>query len=210
MEEKCKKQTVWQLVLDCFLLLMIVVLCVYSTVLYCEKKYKTSNLGTSLTSTAIVHDIVLNNWAKQLESDNTSINDVLCYSESGDSVKISSLLKKQEGLIILYGGNSYCNSCIDYHMNMLNNKAHFINGNIIILFKNVSSRELMIIKSNNRLEIPIYATVEHLSLLDEDDGQPRFFLLNENLFVSNTFYPIKGNAEINNVFYKFLMGKYPK
>lgn len=126
-----KKKSIWWSVLDGLMFLGIIALCIYTTALYCEKKYERKYAGFS--SMAILHDMMLDNWSKQLDSDNTCVNDVLCYSENGDSMKLSSLLV-EENLVVLYGGNSYCNSCIDYHMNALNNKASFIKGNVIVLF----------------------------------------------------------------------------
>lgn len=90
-------------------------------------------------------------------------------------------------------------------MHMANKMSNIIGTeNIILLFKELTPRELAIIKNNNSLDISPYSTQDFISMFSEYDNQPCFFVLDKNLNISNTFYPIKGKANFNQAFYDYI------
>ena len=62
---------------------------------------------------------IIDNIPKQLINDGSEVNDVLCYSENGDSIRLKQILNGIPKLI-LYIGKDYCNSCINYHLGQIN------------------------------------------------------------------------------------------
>lgn len=152
---------------------------------------------------SVLIELIVGNMQKQLVNDDKTARDVLCRSERGDTLRLSRIIGGR-AKAILYGGDSYCNSCIDHHLSQINSLSENTGDEIIILFKNVTPRELALIKSNNRLTAPVFSASEKLGLPVEEEFSPCFFILKPNLTTVNTFYPIKEMPHYNSIYYDYL------
>lgn len=155
--------------------------------------------------TLIISDLIKDNIPKQLNNDHSELNNVWCYYGVGDSLQLKTILNGRSKLF-LYGGNSYCNSCIDYHLSYINKLGEIIgNDNIVLLFKQVTPRELTMIKNDNKLNVIVVSTNSDLSLPIEKNSTPCFFALSPDLKVYNTFYPIKEKSDYNDIYYRYIV-----
>lgn len=191
------KANMWTLLL----VTAILGVCVYS--IGTAYSLRQQNISSSSNDSDLFLNIIIGNQKRQLENDGEKINDILCYSESGDSIRISELLGGKE-LVVLYGGSNYCNSCIDYHIQTINDlkQKELSNVNVILLFKGISQRNLQIIKETNNLRFPLYAVISDLKLPVEEDEDPVLFVIRPDLLIVNTFYPLKTKVRYNDIFYK--------
>lgn len=188
------------------LILSILGVCTYTIVTAYSLQVQNESLNNN--EDGLFLNIVIDNQKRQLRNNGEKVNDILCYSVSGDTIKLSELLKKQE-LVILYGGSNYCNSCIDYHIQTINKlkQSELTQINIVLMFKDINQRDLRIIKETNNLHFPLYSISSNLSLALEEEDEPVFLVIQPDLLVVNTFYPIKTKDKYNEIFYEMIYKK---
>ena len=177
------------------------------TAIYFSRKEK--DAVRRYSSVNVFTNIITDNIPKQLANDDRKINNVLCLSEQGYTIDFKQILDGKPKLI-LYGGSTYCNSCIDYHLSQINSLTEVTGNNIILFFKSLTQRELVLIKTNNKLSIPIFTTDDEIGLLFESENTPCFFVVKLDMSIINTFYPVKEKPNYNNIYYKYLLNNMDK
>lgn len=114
----------------------------------------------------------------------------------------------------MLGGDSYCNSCIDYHLPFLSEMGNAIGGsNIILLFKNVSVKQLIMLKNNQKLNFIIASTIDktqNIGIPIEEENTPCYMVITDKLEISASFYPIKELPNYNKNYYSFILTLFNK
>ena len=188
-------------ILNCLLMVAIVTTGVSVSFLYYSKEKKQA--VQKYSGINIFTNIIIDNISKQLINDDKTINNVICFSEDGNAYDFEIILDRTPKLI-LYGGSTYCNSCIDYHLSQVNSLGRTTNGNIVLLFKHITQREMVLIKASHNLNIPVFTTNDDLGLPVETDDTPCFFVAKPDMSVINTFYPVKEKPNYNAIYYNYL------
>ena len=191
-------------VLTIFLLSAILGVCIYA--LLSAYAFRQQAIPSIQNDSDLFLSYIIENQKMQFENNGKFLNNVLCKTVLGDTVRFSSLIS-ESNLLVLYGGSSYCNSCIDYHIQVINGmKQNLLNEiDIVLLFKGVDVRELQIIREANNLLFPLYSTDLDLGIPAEEVEQPVLFVVRPDLLVTNTFFPLKTKAVYNDTFYKQLV-----
>jgi hypothetical protein len=131
---------------------------------------------------------------KNLQNDNQFLDKELVLKKNdGSSCFLDSLIDEPK-LIFRYTSLN-CNSCVDKQLTLLNRYTNIIRDRILILTYYENLRDLYLFKRLNSLEFETF-NIESLNIPFEELQFPYFFVIDENLNISDSFLPLKSDTTL--------------
>ncbi|APY12035.1 hypothetical protein BWZ22_12705 [Seonamhaeicola sp. S2-3] len=103
--------------------------------------------------------------------------------------------------IVLYISSRFCDSCIEDSLAKIKNSGK----KYIIVSNGFSLRELKLIKKEKEISAPMYSIMNNnISFYRnmENASYPYYFTIDEDLEVSNVFFPIKSSTNLEDRYFK--------
>lgn len=146
------------------------------------------------------------NDGKKLDS--TSVAKDSLYN---DILLKNNLHSKQNHKLIYRFSKMHCESCVKASLNVLKKKVELIGIDNVILLGNYDNNRIFFrtISEYNIEKIQVY-NISSFNIPAEEIGFPYFFVLNNNLEISDVYIPNKITPTITNKYLKNISSKYFK
>lgn len=146
------------------------------------------------------------NTFRQISLEGSSFKDLLFENESGQKVKLDSLVRVTK--LCIYVGPEYCSKCVAQHIETI--KRHIENigsENIVFLFQNMRPRDLKYFRLSNGFDSPAISVLK-MQTFSKDEPFPLFFTLDKSMKMNDVFVPLGNCPEFNEKYITIIKKKY--
>lgn len=122
-------------------------------------------------------------------------NNLELRTESGDTVRISSLLTSHD-MVILRISEANCISCVQMFNEILNSEMDEMINRVIYICDYSTNKKILFYKKMLNIRMPIYISMD-LKIPIEKENKPYLFVLNKDMEMSKIYFPINGESEMS-------------
>lgn len=137
-------------------------------------------------------------------SGNYYLSEEFNLADTNGGLKIASEVFKKKS-VILYLNSNYCHTCVDDAIaKMRNSKKKYSNIEFVVITRGYSLRELKLMQTNKNIQFPVYSVDNSKSSFLEkmkETPYPFYFVINDDLQVSNIFFPMKSSSILENRYF---------
>jgi len=146
-------------------------------------------------------------WGVMSEGD--VIDDLVVSTQNGDEVSMKTLVGSSSKFVLRYS-ELHCSSCVEKQILLFNKVVDRIGeDNVLIISSYTNNRDLLLFKRMNQIKLPVYNIKDaNLGISAEGADSPIFFVLSNNLRVSNVFLPLEYDPILTEEYHERIMKKY--
>jgi len=184
---------------------VILFVCFYYQNKIIEMKQTQRTLSRQIASTHKKEEYYNLNFDFNFKMNGLEAPDVFCTERLKEGCFLSEMVKNRNLLIYRFSDNS-CNPCyqeeLDSLQKILPENCDFIK--VLCSFK--TTKDLLIFKITNNIELPIYLIpFDSFKWIAEDDDKPYYFILHQNMKISNIYVPDRNFPELNKQYLEGVM-----